>query len=61
MRIPQEERSWVTTGEAAELLQVDVSTIMQWADRGYLDATRLPSGHRRITKASVERVKAGTP
>jgi excisionase family DNA binding protein len=56
MRPPIEDRDWLTTGEAAAILEVDISTIRDWVDRGHLIATRYPSaaGWRRITKESVD-------
>jgi len=52
-----ESRDWLTTGEAAAILEIDVSTAQEWADLGHLSSYRLPSGHRRITKASVEELR----
>jgi excisionase family DNA binding protein len=42
---------------AAERLMVSEDTIRKWVDDGLLRAWRLPSGHRRIDPASVERFR----
>jgi excisionase family DNA binding protein len=42
------------TGEVAKLFDVDPRTITDWADKGYLACIRLPSGHRRFSRAQVE-------
>jgi excisionase family DNA binding protein len=46
--------TYVTLREAAESLGVHESTVRRYADRGLLDATRLPSGVRRLQRADVE-------
>jgi len=44
----------VTTGQAARVLGVSVETVRRYLDTGVLEGCRLPSGQRRITRASVE-------
>ena len=51
MSAPEE---MVTTGQAARVLGVSVETVRRYLDTGVLDGCRLPSGQRRITRASVE-------
>lgn len=48
------DKDYFTTREAAELLNVAVSTIQSWTDDGILQAWITAGGHRRITKVSVE-------
>lgn len=52
---------WLTVGEAAAILKVSDTTVREYVAGGRLDepkrATRLPSGHRRIHKDSVERLR----
>jgi excisionase family DNA binding protein len=48
----------LAVGQAALMLGVGVDTIHRYVDLGTLEGTRLPSGHRRITLESVERMKA---
>ncbi len=48
----------VPIGFAAITLGVSTDTIRRYLDNGTLDGCRLPSGHRRITRESLERVKA---
>lgn len=46
----------ITTSAAAELAGVHVNTIRNWADRGYLTPTKLPSGVRRYDANQVKNV-----
>jgi photoactive yellow protein len=46
----------MTTQEAAERLGVGPTTVKRWADEGRLEVVRTLGGHRRFTRASVERV-----
>ena len=48
----------VPIGYAAMVLGVTTETIRRYLDNGTLDGCRLPSGHRRITRESLDRVKA---
>lgn len=48
----------VPIGFAAMVLGVSTDTIRRYLDNGTLDGCRLPSGHRRITRESLDRVKA---
>jgi len=44
-----------TTLEVAQLLGMAVRSVQLMVDRGELDAWKTPGGHRRISRASVER------
>ena len=48
------QKNYLTTREAAEILNVAVSTIQLWTNDGLLDAWTTVGGHRRISKTSVE-------
>lgn len=47
----------MTTGQAADRLSVTPQTIRGYLERGLLDGHTLPSGHRRITRDSVDRLR----
>jgi excisionase family DNA binding protein len=47
-----------SVGEAAGELGVSPSTVRNWIEKGYIRAFQLPSGHRRIPQAEVERLLA---
>jgi excisionase family DNA binding protein len=49
---------FVTTSEAATLLGVALRTIQLWVENGSLSAWKTLGGHRRISKASVEKILA---
>jgi excisionase family DNA binding protein len=49
-------KSFCTTREAAELLGVALRTAQLWAESGLLEAWKTDGGHRRITRASIERL-----
>jgi excisionase family DNA binding protein len=50
----------VTTREAAEMLGVSLRTAQLWVERGRLRAWKTAGGHRRIERASVEALRAGS-
>lgn len=49
-----EPRRWVPLGEACHILEVNQSTLRQWADKGYLRSFRTPGGHRRFARVDIE-------
>lgn len=52
---------YLTTRQAAEELGVSLRTAQNWVERGLLEAWKTEGGHRRITRESVNRLKANTP
>lgn len=56
-------KPFMTTGEAAELLQVTGRTVTRWADDGRLPCSRTFGGHRRYLLADVLKAarKLGIP
>lgn len=48
---------WLTVKEAAEMLGVSRITIRRYTISGKLGEVRLPSGHRRIPLAEIERLR----
>ena len=52
--MPEKQKDYLTSREAAEQLGVAVSTIQLWANNGLLRAWSTGGGHRRITRNSVE-------
>jgi excisionase family DNA binding protein len=50
------QKSYFTTREAARELGVAVATVQLWTDSGVLQAWKTQGGHRRIDRASVERL-----
>lgn len=51
-------KTFCTTREAAQLLGVSVTTAQNWSESGLLEFWRTEGGHRRISRASVERLLA---
>lgn len=49
------DETWLTLGEAAELLNVHPTTIRRWANNGDLPAMVTPGGHRRFAAADLAR------
>ena len=49
-------KDYLTSCEAADILNVAVSTIQLWTNDGLLDAWTTVGGHRRIRKSSVEKM-----
>ncbi|HET7774284.1 MAG TPA: excisionase family DNA-binding protein [Burkholderiaceae bacterium] len=54
-----DELDVLTTVEAAQRLGLAVRSVQSMVDRGELQAWRTPGGHRRISRASVERWLSG--
>lgn len=52
---PDDSSAPYTTIEAAHLLGLAVRSVQLMVDRGELDAWKTPGGHRRISRASVDR------
>ena len=50
----QRERTWLTTGQAAELCAVTPSTILNWIRKGRLEAVRTAGGHYRVRQTVLE-------
>ena len=50
------QKNYFSTREAAERLNVAVSTIQLWTDNGKLSAWTTVGGHRRIDKSSVDQM-----
>ena len=50
------DRPFLTTLEASKLLGVSLRTVQLWAENGLLECWKTEGGHRRIPRASVERL-----
>ena len=50
------EKDYFSSREAAELLDVAVSTVQLWTNNGLLRAWTTGGGHRRIARSSVEEI-----
>src|SRR3954463_15958377 len=48
----------LSLGPASRLLGVDPDTLRRWADEGRIEAFTTSGGHRRVTRARVERTPA---
>jgi len=48
---------YMTSGEAAEYLQVSLNTVKRWMDAGVLHGWVTPGGHYRVLATSVEAVR----
>ena len=55
------QKSFCTTREAARMLGISLSTAQLWVDSGLLQGWKTDGGHRRIERASIERLLAGSP
>ncbi len=50
--MPASEKLY-TSGEAAEILQVDGSSVVKWVNEGLLASYRTPGGHRRVRSSDL--------
>jgi len=55
-RPTRDDPHWLGLGEASRLLGVSTATIRRWADSGRLKPFTTPGGHRRFSRASLERL-----
>ena len=58
------QTEWISPGRAALILGVNPKTIARYADEGTLRVERRESGHRRVSRADVLRLRderAGAP
>jgi excisionase family DNA binding protein len=51
--------AYCTTREAADLLGISLRTAQQWSESGLLEAWKTEGGHRRISRASVQKLIRG--
>ncbi len=56
-----ENGEWLTLGEASQLLGVHPATLRLWSDEGKVRIFRTPGGHRRFSRADIERMLRITP
>ena len=60
MRLASRSRAhgpeWLSLGEASRLLGVSAATVRRWSDAGRLPTFTTPGGHRRFSRASLERM-----
>src|SRR5690349_17812151 len=47
---------WVSLSEASRLLGVSPATVRRWSDAGRLRAFTTPGGHRRFSRAALQRL-----
>jgi excisionase family DNA binding protein len=59
VQAPDSARDDVTTIEAARILGLAVRSVQLMVDRGDLQAWKTPGGHRRISRESLDRWRAG--
>lgn len=53
---PLSDRDWVGLSEASRLLGVSPATLRRWSDAGRLRVFTTPGGHRRFSRAALERL-----
>lgn len=61
MATTQIQKSFCTTREAADILGISLRTAQLWVESGLLEAWKTEGGHRRIARASIERLLANPP
>ena len=54
--MPERTREWLTLGEATRLLDVSPATLRRWGDAGRVTVFTTPGGHRRFSRAALERL-----
>ena len=55
-----QDEEWLSVGRAADLLGVTPYTLRDWTGRGVVAARRTNGGHRRYSRADIERLVAAT-
>jgi excisionase family DNA binding protein len=57
----EEAHDWVSLHEASALLGVAASTLRRWGDDGRVPMKRTLGGHRRFSRAAIDRLASGQP
>jgi len=52
----EDEPRLLSITEAAKRLRVNPATLRSWADKGYVDHIRMPSGYRRFESDVIDRL-----
>ena len=52
-----EKRRLLTISEAADLLGINQKTLRSWADKGYVEHIRTPTGYRRFDPMVIDQLK----
>jgi DNA-binding transcriptional MerR regulator len=52
-----DDQGLVAITKAARMIGVHPNTLRSWADKGLVDAVRLPSGYRRFTMEEIHRIR----
>lgn len=50
--------AWLSLGPASSMLGVDPDTLRRWADAGRVRSFATPGGHRRFSRADLDRIQA---
>lgn len=53
-RTSSSDDDWLTPGDAARVARVSTLTLARMAARGQVESYKLPSGHRRYSRQSIE-------
>jgi|GEM_PF-4672622 len=56
MNTTHEKSPLLKISEAAEMLNVNPTTVLRWIERGHVKAIRYPSGSYRMERAQIERL-----
>jgi excisionase family DNA binding protein len=55
-RRPPRDPDWISLSEASRVLGVSPATLRRWSDAGRLRVFTTPGGHRRFSRAALERL-----
>lgn len=55
-KVLSDQSDWLTTGEAARLLEVSPHTVIRYVKLGEIRCRVLPSKHRRVSREDVQRL-----
>lgn len=47
----------LTTKQVADIFNVTIRAVQLWADRGVINVSRTPGGHRRIAKSEIAKIR----
>lgn len=54
--VARPDADWLSLGDASRLLGVSSATVRRWADAGRIRPFTTPGGHRRFSRAALERM-----
>ena len=57
MKQKKEQEKYITTHQAAKILYVTPTTVIQWVNAGYIKCLKTIGKHRRISMSEINKIQ----